>query len=320
MSRELLVTGGAGFIGLNFIRFLLKESDYKVTVIDSLTYASNIVEIYRLAKNERVRLLPYDLTDFEQLSLAMDREYEAIVHFAAETHVDNSIMNADPFIQSNIIGTYHLLKFLQKGCAKRMIHISTDEVYGSLKLTDPSFTEKSPIAPQNPYSATKASSDLLVLSYFNTHKVPVIVTRCSNNYGPFQHHEKFIPKIIKHALEEKPIPLYGDGLQIRDWLFVEDHCRAIHAVLEKGKEGEIYNIGGGNEKTNKEVVSTILQLLSKDDHLIAFIEDRKGHDRRYSINSEKLQKELGWSQVSTFEEGLKATIDWYVKKYGSEKR
>ena len=278
------------------------------------------MERYRLAKNERVRLLPYDLTDFEQLSLAMDREYEAIVHFAAETHVDNSIMNADPFIQSNIIGTYHLLKFLQKGYAKRMIHISTDEVYGSLKLTDPSFTEKSPIVPQNPYSATKASSDLLVLSYFNTHKVPVIVTRCSNNYGPLQHHEKFIPKIIKHALEEKPIPLYGDGLQIRDWLFVEDHCRAIHAVLEKGKEGEIYNIGGGNEKTNKEVVSIILQLLSKDDRLIAFIEDRKGHDRRYSINSEKIQKELGWSQVSTFEEGLKATIDWYVKKYGSEKR
>lgn len=315
MSKELLITGGAGFIGLNFIHYLLKSSDYFLTVVDALTYASNSAEINALTKNERIRFFPYDLTNYEQLSSIMDRQYEVIVHFAAESHVDNSIKNAEPFIDTNIKGTYHLLKLLQEGYAKKMIHISTDEVYGSLEESDPPFTEQSPISPNNPYSATKASSDLLALSFYHTHKLPIIITRCSNNYGPFQHREKFIPTIIQQAFYSRKIPVYGDGQQIRDWLFVEDHCRAIKVVLEKGKVGEVYNIGGGNEKTNIEVVTQILRTLSKSEDLIQFVEDRKGHDRRYAINSDKIQKELGWEQQYSFEEGIRSTIGWYIKQF-----
>lgn len=314
MSKELLITGGAGFIGLNFLYYMLKNSNCHMTVVDALTYASNPNEIKQLAQNERIRFFSYDLTHYEQLESIMDREYDAIVHFAAESHVDKSIDNAEPFIYTNIVGTYHLLKLLQKGYAKKMIHISTDEVYGTLKQSDLAFTEQSPITPNNPYSATKAGSDFLVLSYFNTHKLPVMITRCSNNYGPFQHREKFIPKIIHQALQSQKIPVYGDGLQIRDWLFVEDHCRAIQLVMEKGQVGEVYNIGGGNEKTNIEVVKQILNKLTKSEALIEFVEDRKGHDRRYAINSQKIKDELGWEQLYSFEQGLDMTIDWYVKR------
>ncbi|WP_066051392.1 dTDP-glucose 4,6-dehydratase [Robertmurraya korlensis] len=318
MTKEILITGGAGFIGINFVHYLLKTSDYYLTVVDSLTYASNITEMEDVAKNERVRFFPYDVTDYDQLLSVMDREYDTFVHFAAESHVDNSIIDAEPFIYTNIIGTFHLIKLLQRGYAKRMIQISTDEVYGSLEECELPFTEKSQITPNNPYSATKASSDLLALSYYHTHNLPIIITRCSNNYGPFQNSEKFIPKIIQRTLNSKEIPIYGDGKQIRDWLFVEDHCHAVKLVMEKGREGQVYNIGGGNEKTNIEVVTQIIQMLSRSEELIHFIEDRKGHDRRYAINSEKLRNELGWTQMYTFEEGLRKTVDWYVKQYSRE--
>jgi dTDP-glucose 4,6-dehydratase len=315
MSKELLITGGAGFIGLNFVHYLLKSSDYLLTVVDALTYASNSGEIHELAKNKRIRFFPYDITNEDQLLSIKDRKYEAIIHFAAESHVDNSIKDAEPFINTNIKGTYHLLKLLQDGYAKKMIHISTDEVYGSLEESDPPFTEQSPISPNNPYSATKASSDLLARSFYHTHKLPIIITRCSNNYGPFQNHEKFIPTIIQQAFYSQKIPVYGDGQQVRDWLFVEDHCRAIKLVLEKGKVGEVYNIGGGNEKTNIEVVTQILHALSKSEDLIQFVDDRKGHDRRYAINSNKIKKELGWEQHYSFDEGIRKTISWYIQRF-----
>jgi dTDP-glucose 4,6-dehydratase len=315
MSKELLITGGAGFIGLNFVHYLLKSSDYLLTVVDALTYASNSDEIHELTKNKRIRFFPYDITNEDQLLSIRDRKYEAIIHFAAESHVDNSIKDAEPFINTNIKGTYHLLKLLQDGYAKKMIHISTDEVYGSLEESDPPFTEQSPISPNNPYSATKASSDLLARSFYHTHKLPIIITRCSNNYGPFQNHEKFIPTIIQQAFYSQKIPVYGDGQQIRDWLFVEDHCRAIKLVLEKGKVGEVYNIGGGNEKTNLEVVTQILHALSKSEDLIRFVDDRKGHDRRYAINSNKIKKELGWEQHYSFDEGIRKTISWYIQRF-----
>jgi dTDP-glucose 4,6-dehydratase len=284
-------------------------------VVDALTYASNSGEIHELAKNKRIRFFPYDITNEDQLLSIRDRKYEAIIHFAAESHVDNSIKDAEPFINTNIKGTYHLLKLLQEGYAKKMIHISTDEVYGSLEESDPPFTEQSPISPNNPYSATKASSDLLARSFYHTHKLPIIITRCSNNYGPFQNPEKFIPTIIQQAFYSQKIPVYGDGQQVRDWLFVEDHCRAIKLVLENGRVGEVYNIGGGNEKTNIEVVTQILRALSKSEELIQFVEDRKGHDRRYAINSNKIKKELGWEQQYSFDEGIRKTISWYIKRF-----
>ncbi|MED3981904.1 dTDP-glucose 4,6-dehydratase [Priestia megaterium] len=315
MSREILVTGGAGFIGLNFVHYLLKNTPYNVTVIDSLTYASHPKEILKLMSMPRFCFIKGDISSDKDLKAAMDRSYEAIIHFAAESHVDKSIKNPKDFVQTNIVGTYHLLDYLAKGYAKRMIHISTDEVYGTLKMNQDPFTEKTPISPNNPYSATKASSDLLVRSYFETFGLPLITTRCSNNFGPFQHKEKFIPTIIYRALHNKKIPVYGDGMQIRDWLFVEDHCRAISLIFEKGIPGQIYNIGGGNEKTNLCIVKQILDIMGKDYDLIDYVEDRKGHDRRYAIDSTKLQKELGWKQNSPFNEALEKTVEWHVKKF-----
>ncbi|HJV16857.1 MAG TPA: dTDP-glucose 4,6-dehydratase, partial [Bacillales bacterium] len=250
-----------------------------------------------------------------ELKLAFDQKYDAIINFAAESHVDRSIQDAHPFIRTNITGTFNLLQAVLNGEAKKMIQISTDEVYGSLEQTDPPFTEVTALAPNNPYSASKASADLLVRSYFKTHQLPLFITRCSNNYGPMQHTEKFIPKIISNTLNNKKIPIYGDGLNIRDWIHVEDHCRSIHLVLEKGIPGEIYNIGGSEEKTNREVVETILDYLGKDHSLIQFVQDRKGHDRRYSMDSSKITRELGWKDKFTFQEGIKKTIEWY-KRHG----
>ncbi|MEY9870516.1 dTDP-glucose 4,6-dehydratase [Peribacillus sp. B2I2] len=242
---NLLVTGGAGFIGLNFVHYLLKNTSYNITVIDSLTYASHPKEIRTLTSDSRLRFIKGSIVDEKDIEAVMDQNYEAIIHFAAESHVDNSIQSADKFIQTNIVGTYQLLQQLIKGYAKKMIHISTDEVYGTLSPTQQPFTEESPLSPNNPYSATKASSDLLVRSYNETFKLPLITTRCSNNFGPFQNMEKFIPTIVNRALRNLKIPVYGDGLQIRDWLFVEDHCKAISLILENGTWGEVYNIGGG---------------------------------------------------------------------------
>jgi dTDP-glucose 4,6-dehydratase len=312
---NLLVTGGAGFIGLNFVHYLLKNTSYNITVIDSLTYASHPNEIRNLTSGSRLRFIKGSIVDEKNIDAVMDQKYEAIVHFAAESHVDNSIQNADKFIQTNIVGTYHLLQQLIKGHAQKMIHISTDEVYGTLNSTQEPFTEESPLSPNNPYSATKASSDLLVRSYHETFKLPLITTRCSNNFGPYQNMEKFIPTIVNRALHNHKIPVYGDGLQIRDWLFVEDHCKAIYLILEKGTWGEVYNIGGGNERKNIDVVKQILGIMGKPDHLIEFVEDRKGHDRRYAIDSSKLQNMLGWKQTSYFDQSLEKTVSWHINKF-----
>ncbi|MEC1624403.1 dTDP-glucose 4,6-dehydratase [Bacillus mojavensis] len=311
MAKSYLITGGAGFIGLTFTKLMLKETDARITILDKLTYASHPQEIEKLKGNSRFRFVKGDISIQEDIDRAFDETYDAVIHFAAESHVDRSISQAEPFITTNVMGTYRLAEAVLQGKAKKLIHISTDEVYGDLEANDPAFTETTPLSPNNPYSASKASSDLLVLSYVKTHKLPAIITRCSNNYGPYQHSEKMIPTIIRHAKQGLPVPLYGDGLQIRDWLFAEDHCRAIKLILEKGTNGEVYNIGGGNERTNKELASIIMKHLGCEE-LFAHVEDRKGHDRRYAINASKLKNELGWRQEVPFEEGIARTIRWYT--------
>ncbi|UQZ47776.1 dTDP-glucose 4,6-dehydratase [Bacillus sp. PK3-037] len=311
MAKSYIITGGAGFIGLTFTKLMLKETDARITVLDKLTYASHPQEIEKLKGNSRFRFVKGDISIQEDIDRAFDETYDAVIHFAAESHVDRSISQAEPFITTNVMGTYRLAEAVLQGKAKKLIHISTDEVYGDLEANDPAFTETTPLSPNNPYSASKASSDLLVLSYVKTHKLPAIITRCSNNYGPYQHSEKMIPTIIRHAKQGLPVPLYGDGLQIRDWLFAEDHCRAIKLILEKGTDGEVYNIGGGNERTNKELAGIIMKHLGCEE-LFAHVEDRKGHDRRYAINASKLKNELGWRQEVPFEEGIARTIRWYT--------
>ncbi|MCY7903125.1 dTDP-glucose 4,6-dehydratase [Bacillus inaquosorum] len=311
MAKSYLITGGAGFIGLTFTKLMLKETEARITVLDKLTYASHPDEMETLKENSRFRFIKGDISVQEDIDRAFDEAYDGVIHFAAESHVDRSISQAEPFITTNVMGTYRLAEAVLRGKAKKLIHISTDEVYGDLEADDPAFTETTPLSPNNPYSASKASSDLLVLSYVKTHKLPAIITRCSNNYGPYQHSEKMIPTIIRHAKQGLPVPLYGDGLQIRDWLFAEDHCRAIKLILEKGTDGEVYNIGGGNERTNKELASIIMKQLGCEE-LFAHVEDRKGHDRRYAINASKLKNELGWRQEVPFEEGIARTIRWYT--------
>jgi dTDP-glucose 4,6-dehydratase len=316
MAKEILVTGGAGFIGSKFIEYTLKNTPYSITNVDKLTYAGNLQNTNSFRKNNKYRFFQYDIANKEQLEQVFDRKYEAIINFAAETHVDRSIKEAEPFIQTNIQGTLNLLTSILQGKANRMIQISTDEVYGSLAENEPSFTELSPLSPNNPYSASKAGADLLVRSFYQTYQLPVMITRCSNNYGPHQHIEKFIPKVITQALQDKEIPLYGDGGNIRDWLFVEDHCRAIHMVLEQGRPGDVFNIGGACEMTNKEVIEMILDLLGKSTSLIQHVADRKGHDRRYSINFEKINAAQGWKPTVSFEEGIRKTIEWYRQEWG----
>lgn len=314
MSKHLLLTGGAGFIGSNFISYMLDNSRYHITNIDALTYAGNYENIRQFEKSNRYRFIKCDISNEADLQLVFDQKYEAIINFAAESHVDRSINDAAPFIQTNIKGTFNLLQAILSGKANKMIQISTDEVYGSLQPADMPFTEETPLAPNNPYSASKACADLLVRSYFKTHQLPLIITRCSNNFGPMQHKEKFIPKTISHAMNNKRIPLYGDGLNIRDWIYVTDHCRAIQMVLEKGVPGEIYNIGGSEEKTNREVIEMILNELGKNTDLINLVQDRPGHDRRYAMDSSKITRDLGWKPLVTFTEGIQKTIDWYKRQ------
>ncbi|MGX9290908.1 dTDP-glucose 4,6-dehydratase [Bacillus sp. A015] len=315
MTKSYLITGGAGFIGLNFVKLLLQESDVRLTVFDKLTYASHPEEMDELSKLPHFRFIQGDITLQYELGQVFDEAYDGIIHFAAESHVDRSIESAEPFIQTNVLGTYRMLEAVLKGKAKKLIHISTDEVYGDLELDDPAFTEQTPLSPNNPYSASKASSDLLVKSYIHTHQLPAMITRCSNNYGPYQHEEKLIPTIIRKAVNGEKIPIYGDGQQIRDWLYVEDHARAVKQVVESGTAGQVYNIGGGNEKTNLDLTKTILTQLGISHDQIAFIQDRKGHDRRYAIDASKLKGELGWTQETSFEEGIEKTINWYRAKY-----
>lgn len=309
---RILVTGGAGFIGSNFVHYFLKNNpSYSILNLDKLTYAGNLDNLISLENNPRHQFIRGDITD-SALVDRLAKEVEAIIHFAAETHVDRSIISADDFIRTNVYGTYVLLEAARKCRHRRFIHISTDEVYGS--RMEGFFKEGDPLSPSSPYSASKAGSDLLTSSYFKTYGLQTIITRCSNNYGPHQFPEKLIPLMITNALEDKPLPVYGDGLYIRDWLYVLDHCMAIDRVFHDGKPGEIYNIGGQGDKNNLEVVHLILQILDKPKSLIQYVKDRPGHDRRYAINPEKIKKELGWEPSYSFESALERTVAWYRER------
>jgi dTDP-glucose 4,6-dehydratase len=310
---NLLVTGGAGFIGSNFIRYILdKYSDYRVINLDKLTYAGNLENLTGIDKDPRYAFEKGDICDKTRVQLCVVRyEIDVIVHFAAESHVDRSILGASEFVQTNVAGTTVLLEVAKELNIKRFLQVSTDEVYGSLGATG-LFTEETPLHPNSPYSASKASADMLALAYQHTFGLPIVVTRCSNNYGPYQFPEKLIPLMIANALNDKPLPVYGDGMNVRDWLHVKDHCSAIDTVLHRGRAGEIYNIGGNNEKPNIEIVKLILRNLGKPESLIAYVEDRLGHDRRYAIDSHKIQNEFGWKPSYTFERGIEETIKWYV--------
>lgn len=307
--KSLLVTGGAGFIGSNFVRYMLKKySDYRIIVLDALTYAGNRENLSDMEGDPRFLFYHGDIRD-EQVVNNLLSNVDAVVNFAAETHVDRSIHEAGTFIDTDIRGTFVLLEAAKKHGVGRFLHISTDEVYGSIE--EGSFTETSPLEPNSPYSASKAGGDLLVRSYFVTYNVPVLITRSSNNYGPFQYPEKLIPLFVTNAIDDLPLPLYGDGRNVRDWIYVEDNCSAIDAALHKGELGQTYNIGGGNERENVFITHFILDYLGKPKSLIKPVKDRPGHDRRYSIDTSKINA-LGWQPQYSLEEGLKKTIDWYV--------
>jgi dTDP-glucose 4,6-dehydratase len=308
---RIIVTGGAGFIGSGFVRLALENRSLEIANVDKLTYAGNLENLTSVAGNPRYRFFKADLCDLEGLRRIFDEvKPEAVVHFAAESHVDRSIFAPQPVFETNLRGTFNLLETMRAQRVGRFIHVSTDEVYGSLEAPLEA-DEQFPLQPSSPYSAGKAGSDLLALSYHKTYKLPVIVTRASNNYGPYQFPEKLIPLMITHAFDDKPLPVYGDGMQIRDWLYVEDHCRAILTLLEKGRDGEIYNIGGNRSLPNKTVVDQILAMTGKPSSLIEYVTDRPGHDRRYALSSEKLSLETGWKPKMDFERGLRATVDWY---------
>ena len=313
---KILVTGGAGFIGSNFIYYILdKYKDYKIICIDKLTYAGNLSTLSEAMKNQNFKFIKADICDIEKIDTVFkEEEPNIVVNFAAESHVDRSISNPEVFLFTIIMGTSVLLECCKKYNVKRYHQISTDEVYGDLPLDRPdlSFTEKSPLRPSSPYSVSKTSADLLVLSYFRTYKLPVTISRCSNNYGPYHFPEKLIPLIIIKALKNQRLPIYGDGKNVRDWIYVKDHCKAIDLILHKGKIGEVYNVGGNSEKSNLEVVKTILNILGKSEKLIEFVPDRLGHDRRYAINDYKIESELGFKRDVTFEQGIEKTINWFL--------
>lgn len=308
---NILVTGGAGFIGSCFIRHILKKyQNYKVINIDALTYAGNIENLNDVKDNPNYKFVHGNICDKELVRELMN-EVGCVVNFAAESHVDRSITGPEIFIETNVKGTLNLLQAAKEAKIERFLQVSTDEVYGSLGKTG-YFYETTPLAPNSPYSASKASADLLVRAYYETYKMPVLNTRCSNNYGPYQYPEKLIPFFISKLLKGEKVPVYGDGLNVRDWLYVYDHCSAIDTVLHNGKIGEIYNIGGHNEKTNIEITKLILNAMGKDESSIEYVQDRLGHDRRYAISNDKIQSQLGWEPSLTFEEGIKITIDWYL--------
>ncbi|MHB8084847.1 MAG: dTDP-glucose 4,6-dehydratase [Dehalococcoidia bacterium] len=310
---KILVTGGAGFIGSNFIRLVLAEKPgWEVVNLDKLTYCGNLENLQDIQHDKRYNFVRGDIADRQAVdTLLAENPLDAIINFAAESHVDRSILDASPFMRTNIEGTMVLLEGANKYQIKKFIQVSTDEVYGSISRG--SFSELSNLSSGSPYSASKAAADLLCLAYWNTHKTPVSITRCTNNYGPYQFPEKLIPLAISNVLQGKAIPVYGDGLNVRDWIYVEDHCRALLEVLEKGKPGEIYNIAGSSEKTNIDIVRTLLGLLDKKQDMIDFVKDRPGHDRRYSLNDSKIRKELGWEPRYKFNEAMKLTVDWYRK-------
>jgi dTDP-glucose 4,6-dehydratase len=307
----VLVTGGCGFIGSNFIRWLL-ETDPGVSIInfDALTYAGNLDNLADVAGSPCYRFVKGDVTDRRAVRNVLAGGVDAIIHFAAESHVDRSIHDSGPFVRTNLLGTQVLLDSAREFRVGRYVQVSTDEVYGSLGSTG-AFTEETPLAPNSPYAASKASADLLVRSYVQTFDLPAVVTRCSNNYGPYQFPEKLIPLFITKLMRDEPVPVYGDGGQVRDWIHVLDHCRAIERVWRRGRVGEVYNVGGRCEKTNLELTHTLLDLLGKPQSLISHVTDRLGHDRRYAIDCTKIQRELGWRPEVSFEEGLRETAYWY---------
>lgn len=308
---NLLVTGGAGFIGSCFVRHILnKYNDYKVINLDALTYAGNIDNLDDIKDNPNYKFVHGNICD-KKLVAELVSQVDAVINFAAESHVDRSITGPEIFIETNVKGTLNLLQAAKEAKIQRFLQVSTDEVYGTLGK-DGYFYETTPLAPNSPYSASKASADLLVRAYYETYKMPVLNTRCSNNYGPYQYPEKLIPFFISKLLKNEKVPVYGDGLNVRDWLYVYDHCSAIDTVLHKGKIGEVYNIGGHNEKTNLEITKIILNAMGKDENSIEYVQDRLGHDRRYAIDNHKIQTELGWEPSLTFEEGIKLTIEWYL--------
>ncbi|MEQ1631473.1 MAG: dTDP-glucose 4,6-dehydratase [Planctomycetota bacterium] len=310
---KILVTGGAGFIGSNFVRMLLNGSDHEVVNLDALTYAGNLENLTDVAHNARYTFVKGDIADSAQMDevFAAQRP-DIVVHFAAESHVDRSVLDATAFVRTNVQGTQVLLDKSRIYKTKRFVHVSTDEVYGSLGPWG-FFTEDTPMQANSPYSASKAASDLLVRAAVHTHGMDCVITRCSNNYGPFQFPEKLIPLMIANALEGKHLPVYGDGKNVRDWIYVTDHCEGIRAAMERGKGGEVYNFGGNAERENIYVIKEILRLLGKGDNLIHYVKDRPGHDRRYAMDSSKARATLGWEPRHTFEQGLRQTIDWYVQ-------
>lgn len=315
--KKVLITGGAGFIGSNFIHYILsKYNDYQVINLDKLTYAANLDNLKDIEDNKNYRFIHGDIADQEFIfKLFEDKKFDIVINFAAESHVDNSILNPQIFTITNILGTQVLLDACRKYNIKRFHQISTDEVYGELPLDDKSilFTEKTPLNPSSPYSASKASADMLVKSYYRTYSLPITISRCSNNYGPYQHLEKLIPLMIYKAINNDNLPVYGNGLNVRDWLHVYDHCTAIDLIIHEGKIGEIYNIGGNNEKSNIDVVKIILKELGKSEKLIKYVNDRPGHDLRYAIDSTKIKTTLNWKPVYSFEKGILDTIKWYTK-------
>jgi dTDP-glucose 4,6-dehydratase len=308
---KVLVTGGAGFIGSNFVRLLLgARRDVEIVNLDKLTYAGNPESLADVANDSRYQFIRGDITDRNVLRELFQRGFDAVVHFAAETHVDRSIEDASPFLNTNIFGTHCLLEAARNFPKVRFIHISTDEVYGSAPA-GVAFKEESPLDPRSPYAASKASAEHFVTAYANTYGISSVILRCTNNFGPFQFPEKLIPLMIANASEDKSLPVYGDGLQERDWLFVEDYCGAITLALEKAKPGSIYNVSSGVSQPNLKIVRTILQLLGKPESLIQYVQDRPGHDRRYALDSSRIQRELGWSPLVSFEDGMRKTIQWY---------
>ena len=314
---KIIVTGGAGFIGGNFVHYMLKEHpEYQIICLDKLTYAGNMETLEPVMDNPNFTFVKADIADRDAVYALFEKEKpDVVVNFAAESHVDRSITDPGIFLQTNIIGTGVLLDACRIYGIKRYHQVSTDEVYGDLPLDRPDlfFTEETPLHTSSPYSASKASADLLVMAYHRTYGLPTTISRCSNNYGPYHFPEKLIPLMIANALNDKPLPVYGKGENVRDWLYVEDHCRAIDMIIHKGRVGEVYNIGGHNERTNLQVVKTVLKELGKSEDLITYVTDRPGHDRRYAIDPAKIHAELGWEPLTMFDEGIKKTVKWYLE-------
>lgn len=311
---NILVTGGAGFIGSNFLHYMIRQYPQDRFInVDALTYAGNLSNLEDIQEQPNYAFYKVDIRDREGLeAVFLKEEPDAVVHFAAESHVDRSITNPLGFAETNVLGTMQLLDMARRFHVQRYLQVSTDEVYGSLGQTG-LFTENSPLQPNSPYSASKASADLFVRAAVKTYGIHASITRCSNNYGPCQFPEKLIPLMIHRAMDNQPLPVYGDGLNVRDWIYVEDHCRAIDLVLRKGKTGEVYNIGGNNERTNLQVIQAILKITGKSNDLIRFVPDRPGHDRRYAIDASKISRELGWLPLTDFEQGIRQTVAWYIQ-------